>query len=62
MSEHTIVLIWFLDKRENIDSEEDNFVTILMNLFNAIYAFTALQMEIILMMRAYDNNSKNTER
>ena len=37
-------------------------VTRAMNLFNVVYVFTALQMEIILMMQIYYNNNKNTER
>ena len=39
-----------------MDSEEDNLVTILMNLFNAVHAFTTLQMEITSMIRIYYNN------
>ena len=47
------------DKTGKINSEEDNAVTIFMNSFNAVHAFTSLQMEIILMMRIYYNNNKN---
>ena len=61
LRKHNIVLMQnnFLDKREKTDSEEDNVVMIFMNSFNAIYAFTTLQMKIILIMRTYYKNNKN---
>ena len=50
---HNIVLIQskFLDKREKMDSEEDSVDIIFMNSINSVYAITALQKEIILLMQ-----------
>ena len=42
-----------------MDSEEDNVIIIFMNSFNAVDAFTALIMEVILIMRTYQNNNQN---
>ena len=42
-----------------MDSEEDIVIIIFINSFNAVYTFTALKMEIILMMRTYYNSHQN---
>ena len=39
-----------------------NFVAIPIHLFNSAHTFTVLQMEIILMLLTYCNNSKNIEK
>ena len=50
-----------------MDSEEDNVITIFMNLLNFFHAFTALQMEITLtywpitLVLTYYTNSKNAQ-
>ena len=44
-----------------MDSEEDNVVTIFINLLNAVHAFTTHQIEIISMMRTYHNKNKNIQ-
>ena len=41
-----------------MDSEEGIVVIINMNSFNAAHTFTALKIEIILMMRTYHNNNQ----
>ena len=42
-----------------MDSEEDIVIIIFINSFNAVYTFTALKMEIILMMWTYYNSHQN---
>ena len=42
-----------------MDSDEDIVITIFMNSFNAFHTYTALKMEVILMMRSYDSNNQN---
>ena len=50
-----------------MDSEEDNVITIFMNLLNFFHAFTALQMEITLtywpitLVLTYYTNNKNAQ-
>ena len=42
-----------------MDGEEDTAINFFMNSFNAFYTFTALKLEVILMMRTYYNNNQN---
>ena len=42
-----------------MDSEEDIVIIIFMSSFNAVHTFTALKMEIILMIRTSYNNNQN---
>ena len=42
-----------------MDNEEENIIVIFSNLFNAIHAFTNVEMELILMIRYYQNRKKN---
>ena len=51
--------IRILSKSEKMDSEEDIVIAIFMNSFNAVHTFTALKMEIVLMMRTYYNSNQN---
>ena len=41
-----------------MDSEEDSVVMIFMNSINSVYAITALQKEIILLMQNYEITTK----
>ena len=54
-----LMQIRILGKSEKMDSEEDIVIAIFMNSFNAVHTFTALKMEIVLMMRTYYNNNQN---
>ena len=54
-----LIQIRILRKSEKMNSEEDIVIIIFMNSFNAIHTFTALKMEIILMMRTYYNSDQN---
>ena len=42
-----------------MDSEEDIVIIIFMNSFITVHTFTALKMEIILIMQTYYNNNQN---
>ena len=54
-----LIQIRILRKSEKMNSEEDIVIIIFINSFNAIHTFTALKMEIVLMMRTYYNSDQN---
>ena len=54
-----LIQVRILSKSEKMDSKEDIVIIIFMNSFIAVHTFTALKIEIILIMQTYYNNNQN---